>query len=73
MENVRNEVARLRAERGHTQEELAGAVGVSRQTIIAVERGTYNPSVALALRLARHFRVPVEDVFTLTTHEEHRR
>jgi len=70
METVRNEVARLRVERGQTQEALADAVGVSRQTIIAVERGTYNPSVALALRFARHFRVPVEDVFALTTYEE---
>jgi putative transcriptional regulator len=48
-----------------TQEELAAAVGVSRQTIAAVEKGTYNPSVVLALRCAEVFQVGVEDLFTI--------
>ena len=48
-----------------TQEELAAAVGVSRQTIAAVEKGTYNPSVVLALRCAEVFQVSVEDLFMI--------
>jgi putative transcriptional regulator len=48
-----------------TQEELAGAVDVSRQTIIAIEKGDYVPSALLALRIARVFGKPVEDVFML--------
>jgi putative transcriptional regulator len=55
----------LRAARGVTQEELAEAVGVSRQTIIAVEKGNYVPSLLLAMRLARFFKARVEDIFTL--------
>ncbi len=46
-----------------TQESLADAVGVSRQTIISIEKGKYVPSVDLALRLARYFKVKVEDIF----------
>lgn len=64
-ERVSNWVQELRTERGATQEELARSVGVSRQTIIAIEKGNYTPSVLLALRLARYFRVPVEQIFTL--------
>lgn len=46
-----------------TQEQLADEVGVSRQTIISIEKGNYTPSVALALRLADYFNVGVEDIF----------
>ncbi|QSH39539.1 helix-turn-helix transcriptional regulator [Candidatus Kaiserbacteria bacterium] len=46
-----------------TQEQLADAVGVSRQTIISIEKGNYTPSVLLALRIAHYFNVPVEDIF----------
>jgi putative transcriptional regulator len=46
-----------------TQEELAQALGVTRQTIIAIEKGKYDPSLPLALGIARFFRVPVEKVF----------
>lgn len=53
----------LRTERGLTQEALALAVGVTRQTIIAIEKGNYTPSVALALSLAREFSCPVEEIF----------
>ena len=52
--------------RALTQEELAEKADVSRQTIIAVEKGNYTPSVLLALKIARIFKVPVEDVFELT-------
>ena len=48
-----------------TQDELARLVGVSRQTIVAIERGRYDPSVSLAIRIARVFAVPVEEVFLL--------
>jgi len=48
-----------------TQEELANALGISRQTILAIEHGKFNPSVVLALRLARFFGVRIEDIFIL--------
>jgi putative transcriptional regulator len=63
--HVDNRVYDMRAERGVTQENLADAVGVSRQTVIAIEKGNYTPSVLLALRIARYFKVRVEDIFTL--------
>ena len=62
---VSNGVQRLRAERDVTQEELARRVGVSRQTIIAIERGRYTPSILLALKIARYFHVAVEDIFSI--------
>lgn len=58
-----NRLRVLRAERDLTQEELAKAVGVTRQTIIAIEGREYEPSVLLALALARYFGRPLEDVF----------
>ena len=62
---VANRVNALRINRSMTQEELAQKSGVSRQTIISIEKGNYTPSVELALRIARVFKVPVEDIFTL--------
>jgi putative transcriptional regulator len=53
----------FRAMRDLTQEELAKAVGVSRQTVIAIERGNYNPSLELAFKIARHFEAKIEDIF----------
>lgn len=53
-----------------TQAELAAQVGVSRQTIIAVEQGNYAPSVYLALRIARALGVTVEALFTIGTGED---
>ena len=65
-EAIRNDVRKLRFLHGEmTQEELARRVGVTRQTIIAIEKGRYNPSVALAIRIARLFAVPLEQVFSL--------
>jgi len=61
---------RHRTERGLTQEELADHVGVTRQTIISIERGRYSPSIELALQLGRVFGVPVEALFALA--EPHR-
>jgi putative transcriptional regulator len=58
-----NIIYELRNKSGATQEELARAVGVTRQTIIAIEKGDYTPSVALALKLAKFFKKPVEAIF----------
>jgi len=56
-------VKSVRKEKGITQQELAEAVGVTRQTIIAIEKGNYTPSVLLALNLAKYIGQPVEDIF----------
>lgn len=66
---IQNRVKDLRAERGWTQQELADAVGVSRQSINSIERNRYVPSLELALIFARVFRRPLEDIFKL----EHKR
>lgn len=65
-----NRLETLRAQKGWTQQELAERVGVSRQTIISLERGRYNPSILLAFRLARQFGVAIEDVFIYSDEEE---
>jgi len=62
---IKNCVYELRIKTEATQEALASAVGVTRQTIIAIERGNYTPSVSLALKLARFFKKPIEDIFKL--------
>ena len=64
-EDVSNRVKDLRAQKGWTQQELADAVGVSRQSINSIERERYIPSLALALAFARVFKVPVEEIFAL--------
>ena len=56
---------------GMTQQDLADRVGVTRQTILSIERGRYNPSVGLALRLARTFGVAVEVLFEIEEEEDH--
>lgn len=62
---VQNHVFELRKKHQITQEELAQEIGVSRQTVVAIEKGNYTPSVALALALAEYFKVQVEDLFLL--------
>lgn len=63
---VRNHVRSLRVAHGDmTQQQLADALGVSRQTVIAIEQGRFCPSLESALRLARVFSQPVEQVFEL--------
>ena len=64
-EDVSNRVKDLRAQKGWTQQELADAVGVSRQSVNSIERERYIPSLALALAFARVFKVPVEEIFAL--------
>ena len=58
-----NRLEELRNQKGWTQQELADRVAVSRQTIISLENGRYNPSILLAFRLARLFEMPIEDLF----------
>jgi putative transcriptional regulator len=64
-EIVENSIENLRRLRGLTQEELALAVNVTRQTIIALEKGNYTPSVLLAMKIAQFFCVPIEKIFTI--------
>lgn len=64
-ETISNKVNKYRIDNGFTQETLAEQVGVTRQTIIAIEKGNYTPSVLLALKLADTFSVSVEDLFSI--------
>jgi DNA-binding XRE family transcriptional regulator len=63
---MHNRITLLRVEQGVSRRELADALGVHYQTIGYLERGEYNPSLHLALRIAAFFRVPVEVVFSIT-------
>ena len=58
-----NQLSALRAERGLTQAELALELGVSRQTVISLEKGKYDPSLPLAFKIARVFHRQIEDIF----------
>jgi putative transcriptional regulator len=60
---MKNKIRVLRAMREITQEDLAIALGVTRQTIIAIEKGKYDPSLPLAFRISRFFKLPVEKIF----------
>lgn len=62
---MKNRLRVERAERRMTQQQLADAVGVSRQTIHAIEAGRFIPSTLLALKIARQFAKPVEELFQL--------
>jgi putative transcriptional regulator len=62
-EEVHNHVYDMRTKLAITQEELARAVGVSRQTVVAIEKGNYVPSVLLAMKIASYFKQSVEEVF----------
>lgn len=64
-ETIYNRIAMLRAERGISRRQLSEALGVHYQTIGYLERGEYSPSLHLALRMAEHFEVPVEVVFSV--------
>lgn len=62
--SIRNEIRRLRFENGEmTQAELGERIGVTRQTIVAIEKGKYSPSLEAAFRIARVFGRPLESVF----------
>lgn len=60
---MKNRLRELREKRGLTQEELSKALEVTRQTIIAIEKGRYDPSLRLAFKIARFFGVKIEDIF----------
>ncbi|WP_213818251.1 helix-turn-helix transcriptional regulator [Garciella nitratireducens] len=60
---MKNKLEEIRKERGITQEELADALEVSRQTISSLENGRYNPSIILAFKIARFFKLSIEEIF----------
>ena len=63
--NIQNNIRRLRFNADEmTQQELADRVGVSRQTIVAIEKGNYSPSLELAFKIALTFNIPLEDAFS---------
>ena len=64
-ETISNQVYELRTKTSTTQEELAQAVQVTRQTIIAIEKGNYTPSVLLALKISKFFKKSIEEVFEI--------
>ncbi len=60
---MKNRLEEIRKQRGITQEELAAALEVSRQTIGSLESGRYNPSIILAFKIARFFEMSIEEIF----------
>ena len=60
---MKNKLEKIRKERGITQEELAKILEVSRQTVGSLENGRYNPSIILAFKIARYFKMSIEDIF----------
>ena len=68
--DMKNNVHELRKRLKLTQEELAKSVGVTRQTIISIEQGKYIASLPLALKIAKVFNVPVEQIFSLEGNDD---
>lgn len=64
-EHIYNYLYKVRTLKKVTQEELAESVGVSRQTVIAIEKGNYAPSVLLAIKIAKYFNSTVEELFII--------
>lgn len=62
---MENRIKQLRQRLGITQEEFAERLGVSRQTVVSLEKGKYNPSVVLGFRIARVFNTTIEDIFIM--------
>jgi putative transcriptional regulator len=69
---MRNDLAERRLGRGWTQADLAHVLGVSRQTVISIERGRFDPSLPLAFLIAQTFGCRIEDVFTAENTISHR-
>ena len=65
-----NRIRVFRAEHRMSQADLADAIGVSRKTISTIEVGRFTPSVVIALQIARYFKTPVEEIFSLETDAE---
>jgi len=66
---MKNRIETIRKERGILQDEMAKAMGVSRQTISSLENGRYNPSIMLAYKIAKYFGMTIEDVFVFEEEE----
>ena len=60
---MKNRVEEFRKQNNENQEDLANIVGVSRQTIISIEKGKYNPSILLAFKIANHYKKSIEEIF----------
>jgi putative transcriptional regulator len=60
---MKNNLEKMRKEKGINQEELAAILQVSRQTVSSLENGRYNPSILLAFKIAKYFNVTIEDIF----------
>jgi len=71
-EAMKNRIRELRTRMGWSQAELAARLGVSRQTVIAIEKGRYDPSLPLAFRIARVFGEPIEAIFLPEVEDETR-
>ena len=69
-DNLKNRVEEYRKLFNEKQEDLANIVGVSRQTIISIEKGKYNPSILLAFKISKHFNKTIEEVFVYEEGEE---
>lgn len=66
---MKNRIEAIRKARGILQEEMAKAMGVSRQTISSLENGRYNPSITLAYKIAKYFAMTIEEVFIFEEEE----
>jgi len=66
---MKNRIEAIRKERGILQDEMAKAMGVSRQTISSLENGRYNPSIMLAYKIAKYFGMSIEEVFIFEEEE----
>ena len=66
---MKNKIESIRKEQGILQDEMAKALGVSRQTISSLENGRYNPSIMLAYKIAKYFGMTIEDVFIFEEEE----
>ena len=66
---MKNRIEAIRKERGILQDEMAKAMGVSRQTISSLENGRYNPSIMLAYKIAKYFDMTIEEVFIFDEEE----
>lgn len=62
---LNNKIKILRTEKNITQEEFAESLGISRQTVIAMEKGNYIPSLLLAMQIASYFKMPIEKMFQI--------
>ena len=66
---MKNKIENIRKEQGILQDEMAKALGVSRQTISSLENGRYNPSIMLAYKIAKYFEMTIEDIFVFEEEE----